>query len=532
MRPARSVPFRTSVLPLVGMALLLLLGLLAALPAAAQDESDPPGRVGRIAASEGPVWWFDQEQQRWADAQRNLPLTGGDRVSTDAGGRADLRIGSTALMVDEASELAFDRLDDEQLRVRVLRGSVALLLRSNEIASEVWIGTGDAWLRPLRSGAYRVQRAGAMTEATSWRGELQLDDGSRLIVDGGRRLQLWRDGDELRLQLLAAAEDAFAARVLAADREAGRAAAAPYVSTEMTGYEDLERYGRWEQDVEYGAVWVPTAVAVDWVPYRDGRWIWVRPWGWTWVDAAPWGFAPFHYGRWIQWRARWVWVPGPVVPRPVYAPALVAWIEAPAVGIGIRVGNVSLSWMPLPPWDVFRPAYRVSPRYLTRVDPPHWRRHRPPPGWKGGIERGRDDARHGVTVLPVDALRPPPPAMRRPEPPRPLLPGREPERPGIGRPPDREPGHVGRPPGFVPRPDRPRDRDRGSERVPRAIGGPPEAPGASRPEPPGAPRLTPQPEGRQRIPERAAPPERRALPEAEPGQRGEAPQRGGRRAER
>jgi hypothetical protein len=25
----------------------------------------------------------------------------------------------------------------------------------------------------------------------------------------------------------------------------------------------------------------------------------MSPWGWTWVDNAPWGFAPFHYGRWV-----------------------------------------------------------------------------------------------------------------------------------------------------------------------------------------------------------------------------------------
>ena len=30
-------------------------------------------------------------------------------------------------------------------------------------------------------------------------------------------------------------------------------------------------------------------------------WVWLRPWGWTWVDDAPWGFAPFHYGRWLWW---------------------------------------------------------------------------------------------------------------------------------------------------------------------------------------------------------------------------------------
>jgi hypothetical protein len=563
---------------LLAALLLLCLNLLGPLPAWGQEEGDPPGRVGRIAQREGPVRWFDQEEQRWDDAQLNLPLTQGDRVVTEAGGRAELRIGSTLLIVDEASELAFDRLDDDELRVRVLRGRVALRLRSDEIAREVAFGSDDAWLRPLRAGLYGLQREGAMTEATSWRGQLQLDDGSRLIVDAGRRVQLWRADSELRLRLAAIEDDAFASRVRAADRDEERAAAATrHVSPEMTGWEDLGRYGRWDQHPEYGAVWAPTAVAVDWAPYRDGRWVWLRPWGWTWVDAAPWGFAPFHYGRWMRWHARWVWVPGPVVARPVFAPALVAWIDAPAVGIGIRLGNVSFSWMPLAPWEPYRPAYHASPRYFTRVDPPEWRRHRPPPGWQGGIHYGRDGLPHGVTVVPADVLRRPPPhGAHRADPPRPLLPGRPHERPPRFGEPDRGHGH-GDERGFDGGPQRPpRADERAPERRLPPIGGPQEAPvlihppvmsgpgarvprvhrdepesalrpGGGReparpvqpvqpvqpesPRAPQAPIFTPAPsEGRQRIPERASPQPRRLPPEVESRSRDdEVPQRPERR---
>ncbi len=67
-------------------------------------------------------------------------------------------------------------------------------------------------------------------------------------------------------------------------------------------------------------------VPAGWAPYRNGHWAWIDPWGWTWVDDAPWGFAPFHYGRWTVVDDRWGWVPGPVRQRAVYAPALVAFI--------------------------------------------------------------------------------------------------------------------------------------------------------------------------------------------------------------
>lgn len=399
------------------MALALLLGATAAPVVRAQDEADPPGRVGRVAVREGPVWWFDDAQQAWAEAQPNLPLTTGDRVATDPGGRAELRIGSTSVVVDEDSELVFDRLDDAQIRVRVMHGNVALLLRADELAPEIWLGSDEVWLQPLRAGRYRLGRDGAITEATSWRGELQLADSSRLVVDTGRRAQLWREGGQLRVRMLASVEDAFATRVLTAEQAAATAAATRYVSPETTGYEDLDRYGRWEQHPEYGPVWYPVGVAVDWVPYRDGRWVWVRPWGWTWVDAAPWGFAPFHYGRWMQWRARWVWVPGPYVARPVWAPALVTWIDGPSIGIGIRIGSATLSWMPLAPWEPLVLGYRASPHYHARIEPPQWRRYSPPPGWRRDTHAGHNDAHRGVTVIPSTSLRRPPPAAHaRPRP--------------------------------------------------------------------------------------------------------------------
>src|SRR5207245_246138 len=72
-----------------------------------------------------------------------------------------------------------------------------------------------------------------------------------------------------------------------------------YVSAGVVGTDDLDQYGRWEQIPDYGRVWTPTAVAVDWAPYRVGHWIWQDPWGWTWVSAEPWGWAPYHYGRWV-----------------------------------------------------------------------------------------------------------------------------------------------------------------------------------------------------------------------------------------
>src|SRR6185312_6499458 len=95
-------------------------------------------------------------------------------------------------------------------------------------------------------------------------------------------------------------------------------------SDDIYGVADLDDYGDWESTADYGDVWRPR-VDAGWAPYTDGRWIWVDPWGWTWLDSSPWGWAPFHYGRWVYNSGYWGWAPGPIVPAPIYAPALVGW---------------------------------------------------------------------------------------------------------------------------------------------------------------------------------------------------------------
>jgi hypothetical protein len=74
------------------------------------------------------------------------------------------------------------------------------------------------------------------------------------------------------------------------------------------------------------------------------------------VDTAPWSWAPYHYGRWVSVSGFWAWAPGPVVARPVYAPALVAFFGGPSVGVCFSIGSSVVGWValgwgePLLPW--------------------------------------------------------------------------------------------------------------------------------------------------------------------------------------
>ena len=393
---------------------LLTLGTLATLGATrAWAQDDPPGRVGRVADVQGSVSMFDSEQGRWAAAERNRPLTSGDRLSTGPQGRAELRIGSTVLRMAGATELEVVRLDDERMSFQLHTGSMAVRVRSREAAADIDLLTAEVRLRPERAGHYRIDRIDDSTQAGALRGTLRIDGPEGFIIETGQRAELWREGRQqrnLRFAWTNLPNDNFAEWVAREDSRDERSASSRYVSPEMTGAEDLDRNGRWERHAEYGAVWYPIEVRADWAPYRHGRWAWVRPWGWTWVDEAAWGFAPFHYGRWVSVSGRWGWWPGEYVARPVYAPALVAWVGGAHLGVSIGIGGPNVGWVPLAPREWYTPHYRHTPVYVERVNPhppgghnPQWQR---PPQQvpTGPVMYSNQGVPGAVTVVPREVL--------------------------------------------------------------------------------------------------------------------------------
>jgi hypothetical protein len=340
---------------------------------------DPPGRVGRVSDIAGQVWMFSPGSGEWVAAVRNRPLTSGDRLATDAGARAELRVGSTTLRLDSGSELEVLQLDDNRMALQLHSGSTSVRLRQRDTAAEFELRTAEGRFSVQRTGRYRFDRQDDTSQVTVYSGQAYFEgQRSALAVAAGQRAEFWLDNrNAAQYAITEPVRDAFAAYNNERDQRDDRSASARYVSPEMTGMEDLDRHGRWEQNADYGPLWIPRVVAPGWAPYAAGHWAFVQPWGWTWIDDAPWGFAPFHYGRWVFLRNSWCWAPGTFVARPVYAPALVAWVGGPRVSVGISVGGggsnfgASVGWFPLAPREVYVPSYRVSPRYVQQVNITH-----------------------------------------------------------------------------------------------------------------------------------------------------------------
>ena len=335
----------------------------AAVCALAQDP-DPPSRVARLNYVSGAVSFRPGTVDEWAAASVNYPLTTGDHLWADPGALTEMHIGSTAIRMASQTALSFLNLDDRAVQLSVTQGSVNLRIRELAEDESYEIDTPNVAITILRPGSYRVDADGEhnATIVTVIAGDASVTGGGQAFPVHARQSARISGMDELSYEVSALpSPDEFDDWCDQRDRAEEQVQSTRYIPTQMTGYEDLDRYGTWREEPDYGWVWGPSSVDTGWAPYRFGRWCWVEPWGWTWVDDAPWGFAPFHYGRWAYIAGGWVWVPGPRVMRPVYAPALVVFVGGP------RFGG-SAVWFPLGPRESFRPGYRASDRYLRNVN--------------------------------------------------------------------------------------------------------------------------------------------------------------------
>jgi FecR protein len=337
--------------------------------ATAQDDYDPPGRVARMNFAQGSVSFQPGGEGDWVDAVPNRPLTSGDNLWTDQGSRAELHVGSTALRLGPETSLTFLDLDDNTTQLRLSQGSLIFRVRHLDDNDLFEVDTPNLAYTLQRTGQYRIDVSpdGNQTTLTVWNGRGEVTGGGySYTVVAGQEARFYGT-DQLRYDIgQIPPNDDFDTWGLDRDRREDRVESANYVSPEITGYEDLDDYGRWTYVADYGTVWIPSGIASDWAPYRNGHWVFIEPWGWTWVEDEPWGFAPFHYGRWAYAESRWCWVPGPVVVRPVYAPALVAWVGA-APGVAVVPGG-GIGWFPLGPGEVYVPPYRVSRVYVNNVN--------------------------------------------------------------------------------------------------------------------------------------------------------------------
>jgi len=329
-------------------------------PADAQAPADQPGRaVARISVLSGDASVTRGDASAPVAAAVNAPLMAGDSLSVAPGATAELQMDAANFArIAGDSQIRLSSLDGDKYQIQLSKGLVTYrVLRQTNAQSE--IDTPLVAVHPYGLAAVRVEvapdgstrvtvRHGAVDVYTP-KGTERINEGSTMMVRGS--------ADDPEFQVVSAlAVDQWDTWNDQRDTYLSRAQSPRYASPDVVGTEDLDNYGRWSNDPQYGNVWTPT-VPSTWAPYQNGQWVWEDYYGWTWVPYDPWGWAPFHYGSWyFRTGLGWSWFPGARYGHYWYRPALVGFIGfGGGFGVGFGFGNVG--WIPLAPFEVFRPWY-------------------------------------------------------------------------------------------------------------------------------------------------------------------------------
>jgi len=376
-----------------------LAGMAMALLATPGHPTEPPARVGRLAALSGPVSFHPQDAGSWEQAVPNYPVTDGAAFWTEPGGRAEIEIAASRIVMDAVTELVVDAIAEAAVVATLPQGEILLALSGLGAGESYTVRTPRAAAIIRTNGRYAIA-AGDLnhpTRITVLAGAARVSGAHFALDIGAGQAGVIEGAEDFTARLAPVEPSAFLAAQATADHPAlppetpatgtippQQPPAAtlsptppptPPTVAQMPGGLALRAHGDWADVPGYGHVWFPR-VPSNWQPYRDGRWTWVRPWGWTWIDNAPFGFATTHYGRWLRLRGRWAWWPGPPGQLPVYAPAMVALNGPPGPSGPLR-------WRPLGAHEPYRPwpgARPARPNLILPPPGPPQATHPPAPG--------------------------------------------------------------------------------------------------------------------------------------------------------
>jgi len=355
------------------------------------DEYDEKARVVRISLISGEVSLKRNGNSDWERARLNFPLVEGDAVSTDRESRLEIQIDARNFVrLESNSILRIVTLRDEGVALSVVEGTASVRLAKFGSDREYFeIDAPKTTMAAEKKGLYRIDVARdgrvRLTARDGGRARIYSETSGFTLRDGRTAELIFQGVDAGDWELLSAGpRDSWDSWI--DDRERYLAQRMrydnKYYDNYVWGAEDLDAYGTWAYANDYGWIWRPHVTIInnypDWAPYRHGYWTWCPPYGWTWVGHEPWGWAPYHYGRWVYHNNYWAWCPRSQYygNRSWWRPALVAF----HISFGDHV-----SWYPLsyhhrdPRSRHYRDRDRLTPMRerelanLRRVNPAHLR---------------------------------------------------------------------------------------------------------------------------------------------------------------
>jgi len=294
--------------------------------------SNTPGRVSYV---EGIAAVAQEEDVDWLQVTVNTPVRQADRYILQSDALMELELeGGNFVRFGPDSDATVEEYGSGGIKLVLASGDLIIRLRSPVPVS---VSTETAKITLEERGLYRVSRKGKWVKLVVRRGRANVAGQSRTRdLQSGDVLQMQGPNDPATTVSLIDIRDDF--DFWSDRRDAGTVGAqsARFMGSDYTGSYELDRYGTWDYEQDYGWVWWPS-VSVGWSPYVSGRWVFYPSFGWTWVSYEPWGWLPYHHGRWIYsgLSSSWCWLPGHFN---TWSPALVDFHYA----------NGYLCWSPIP----------------------------------------------------------------------------------------------------------------------------------------------------------------------------------------
>jgi len=174
--------------------------------------ADPPARVARLGYEAGAVSFSAAGANEWVKASLNRPLASGDRLWTDADGRAEVQAGGAMVRMDANTSLTLLNMDDRIAQLQLKQGTLHVSVRYLGRDQVVEVNTPQLAFALRQPGRYRIRVSpdGDATDIIVRKGQGEAyGTGSAYLVDG-RQAYRFRDTGLRDYQALAApAPDAF-----------------------------------------------------------------------------------------------------------------------------------------------------------------------------------------------------------------------------------------------------------------------------------------------------------------------------------
>ena len=353
---------------------------------ASAKEAPLAARVERVDGQVGLNRSLDQSQNaQWVEATANTPISVGDRVITRDNSRTDIAFtGRNFATLQANTSLDVLELSNQKNQLALRQGSALFDVGSLPSGELFEVATPCGAVDMKQAGLYQVaiddqgnavaNTLNGLAEVVgqSGTGEIQKGESLTLSCQSGQgavlsRIDKGQAGALVDSYYRYRYPKKYDGRYINYDTYLGdpyyydpynRDISYHYVSEYIPGVEDLDDYGNWQYVNNYGYGWHPYAETA-WAPYQSGYWGMDYPFGLTWVSNEPWGYAPYHYGRWTYASNEWFWIPDTVSTYPAYSPALVAFIP---------VSQSTVAWVALGPGDPYTPFYydpNWQPVYLN-----------------------------------------------------------------------------------------------------------------------------------------------------------------------